>query len=271
MASTVQAFYPVRSCIYRCRDRVGSEGILSREHVLPYGIGGTMVLPRASCEVCRTATGQLEERLLHGPWWPLRIHHGLPSRRPDEQPDTFFGTLETDAGIENVEVPADEYPGVLILQFPPPSIIQGMVSEGLPTATQMYFKYLSGNAITALTQRGILVPGTRNLNLPINLSADDLVRFLAKVALSYAVGQRGLDAFESIYVREIICGQTEGANTYVGGASSPLIGPLLPGTGLHALMDYVHNQDLCVYIQIFRATGDPPPIYEVVVGRLRGK
>ena len=85
-----------------------------------------------------------------------------------------------------------------------------------------------------------------------------------KVALSYAVGQRGLDAFESIYVREIICGQTDGANTYVGGASSPLIGPLLRGdVRLHALMDYVNDQELCVYVQIFRdfrTPGIPPPI-----------
>ena len=87
------------------------------------------------------------------------------------------------------------------------------------------------------------------------------------------MGQRGLDAFESIYVREIICGQTDGANTYVGGASSPLIGPFLRGdVGLHALMDYVNDQELCVYVQIFRdfrTPGIPPPVYEVVVGRLR--
>ena len=88
-------------------------------------------------------------------------------------------------------------------------------------------------------------------------------------------GSAGLDAFESIYVREIICGQTDGANTYVGGASSPLIGPFLRcDVGLHALMDYVNDQELCVYIQIFRdfrTPGIPPPIYEVVVGRLRSE
>ena len=269
MTFSGQQFDPANACIYRCSGCVGCEAGLTDEHVLPYGIGGNIVLPKSSCPNCATITGRVEQALLRGHWWPLRRVLGLRSRRSRQQPDSFTATRESSAGIEEVQIAAEDYPGWIHLEFDPPSILRGVVSTNPPAAQRMYFKFYSEASITQPTRELIWLPGSQNLSVPVNLEVDDVVRFLAKVALSYAVGRRGVDAFEDCYVRDIICGQTNGATTYIGGVSNRISGPLLPGTELHALMDIVHQQDLCVYIQLFRDTGDPPPIYQVVVGRLR--
>ena len=56
---------------------------LSDEHILPYALGGTIVLQQASCKRCATITGSLEQRLLRGHWWPYRKKLGLQTRNPD--------------------------------------------------------------------------------------------------------------------------------------------------------------------------------------------
>lgn len=277
MFTSIPDFKAVNRCIYCCSDCSGTIDDLDDEHVVPIGLGGDLVLPKASCKACGTITGRFEQNLLRGHYWPLRKYLGIRGRRPkDQEKQRFYGMRETGAETEKVDI-TEEYPGVVFLGFAPPSILQGSVSEGPPVATQVYFKHLSDAAYSQnTTAEGVLLPGQTKTTFPADLpdlEVDDVVRLLSKIALSYAVGRRGLDAFDEVYIREIICGQTDGANTYVGGASSPFIGPLLSGQavaqGLHALMDYVRNQDVCVYIQLFRAPGDPPPIYEVVVGRLR--
>jgi hypothetical protein len=78
----------IGSCIY-CAATDG----LSKEHVLPYGLGGDLVLHEASCSNCRDATSKIELQLLRGHWWPYRRFLGLQSRRPQEQDRDFPVTV----------------------------------------------------------------------------------------------------------------------------------------------------------------------------------
>lgn len=52
----------VGACIY-CG---ATEGRLTEEHIIPTGLGGTLVLPNASCDMCATLTSQFEMRVLRG-------------------------------------------------------------------------------------------------------------------------------------------------------------------------------------------------------------
>lgn len=50
-AAKARVFLPVGRCIY-CGGDGG--GTLMKEHIFPAGIGGGLVLPRASCTPCQT-------------------------------------------------------------------------------------------------------------------------------------------------------------------------------------------------------------------------
>jgi hypothetical protein len=255
----------VGKCIY-----CGYLDGLTREHVMPYGLGGDLVLIEASCPACSKETSKLEHRLLRGHWWPYRLHLGMPSRRANELvPDLPVKIKRKDGSFDDAQLPMNEQTVAMALFFDPPSILTGVISTHAPFARQVGMKLLAAwpSKVKINGAHYQLAPDEQ-LEVPTNYDAADLCRFLAKVAHGYAISRRGLTACKEYFLPSIILGQTIGATTYVGGNSSPFIGPRLPGTQTHALMDRINNGYLTVYIQMFRDSGDPPPIYEVVVGRI---
>ncbi len=76
-----KTFEPAGHCIY-----CGRTDGLSDEHIVAYGLGGTIVLPRTSCPQCRKITGRFEHMVLRGPMWDVRALRGFPSRRPGDYP-----------------------------------------------------------------------------------------------------------------------------------------------------------------------------------------
>jgi len=62
----IATFEAAGHCIY-CGTK---QGPLSDEHIVPFGLGGTLVLPKASCKACATETAKLEQviqRMMLGP------------------------------------------------------------------------------------------------------------------------------------------------------------------------------------------------------------
>src|SRR5438046_6371527 len=86
------------------------------------------------------------------------------------------------------------------------------------------------------------------IEFPIAFDVADLVRLLAKVAHGYAIYRRGLGACSQYFLPKYILGNGEGLLTYVGGSSSPLVGPRLPEPGMHALLERGLGEYLSVYV-----------------------
>jgi hypothetical protein len=253
-------------CIY-----CGSTNNLSDEHVLPYGLGGDLILRKASCSVCAKETCKLEQRLLRGHWWPYRQFLGLPSRRKGEQIPDLKVTVKKLNGIDTFAMlPMVKHSIAMIFEFDPPSILEGRKRIDTPCAPRMYMKYLS-DFPSSVSIDGVpyKLQADEKLEIPINFDASDLCRFLAKVAHGYAISRRGINSCSQFFLQPIILGEAQGALTFVGGSSSPFIGPRLSGSGLHVMLDRINDSFLTVYIQLFRDHGDPPPIYEVVVGKVK--
>lgn len=257
----------VGQCIY-CDSR---ELPLSKEHIIPYALGGIPFLEKASCARCQKETRTLEGRLLRGPWWPHRRRLDLPSRHPEEQPESFEVTVaKTPKGEYTVQIPASKYPGLVVLRFGPPAILLGQHVAGEPIASGAGFMFTADRAGPTAQELLNLPLGTTyyEVTASFKLEVADFVRFLAKVALAHAVAEYGLKGFVEFFIRDLVLGKTEGALTYVGQAASSVVPPVLPGPGLHALVARRHGDLVSVYVQLFREIGDPTPIYEVVVGRL---
>jgi HNH endonuclease len=252
-------------CIY-CGKREG----LSDEHVIPYGLGGDLVLYQASCQACADITSSLEMRLLRGHWWAYRRLLGLKSRRQKEQISHLpVSLIKADGEKVAAQLSVEQSCLVICLNFDPPSILAGDVRSDVPFAPRMYAKTVSAAPKEIVVDgKSIVLGPTEKVEIPTIFDAADLCRFLAKVAHGYAISRRGPEACSEYFLPKVILGDALGANTYVGGVSSPFIGPMLSGNGMHVMMDRVNGEYLSVYVQLFRDKGQPTPIYEVVVGRL---
>ena len=252
-------------CVY-----CGATDSLSDEHVVPYGLGGTLVLRKASCPRCALVTSKLEYDLLRGHWRAQRQFFGLPSRRSKEVvPDLDVVVVRANGDRVNASLPLKAQSIGMYFELSPPTILAGRVVDTEPAAGAAFIKTFGEPPreaiVNGLTER--LSPEDK-IEIPIDFTADHLCRFLAKLAHCYAISQRGLDACREFFLPAFILGKTAGIVTYVGGSSSTIVGNTLPGSALHALIDRVNGEFLTVYVQLFRTPGDPPPIYEIVVGRI---
>ena len=264
-------FDPAGECIY-----CGAQEELSREHVIPFALGGRVVLPDSSCARCAAETSAFEGRLLRSPnWWPLRRALDLATRHAKRQPDSFALSVKAAGQTFSVDVKVSSYPLIVaVFDFDPPVHLTGApVPAGGEThaIAQRVFAWnvralQFGGGFETLLNGRLVAPRT-DVTLRVDMSADDLARLLAKIALAWAAGRYGVRAFEAIYVRDIIVGAGLEPNRWIGSAS---VHPQFDGRALHVIRDAIVGRDLVVYIQLFRPPPgwEQPSVYQVVVGRL---
>src|SRR5262245_58390034 len=100
-------------CIGRCI-YCGATDDLRQEHIVPFGLSGPTVLKDASCGNCAKKTGRMEETVLRGPMWPVRVFRDLRSRRKHKDaPDTHPLSITRNGRDEIIELPLEEYPILL--------------------------------------------------------------------------------------------------------------------------------------------------------------
>lgn len=118
-----RVYQPAGICIYCGR----TEDILPLriEHIFTKGLGGNLELPKSSCDDCGAITGSIEQKLLRGPFWPIRARIGVHSgRRPEQQPDAFdveywrheeriFASVPVEQMTVNLIMPGMKAPGLL--------------------------------------------------------------------------------------------------------------------------------------------------------------
>ena len=80
-----QKYFNIGKCIY-CG---GAFDKLTDEHVIPFALGGTMVLHNASCEECRDITSRYERNPLNENWSEIRACLDYPSRKRKFENETF--------------------------------------------------------------------------------------------------------------------------------------------------------------------------------------
>lgn len=177
----------------------GSSERLSREHIVPYGLGGPGAIPRSSCQSCATITGRFEREVLRGPLWGLRAYLRLSTRRPTQMLRKLPLTVIRQGHEEKVLVPIQDHP--IILFFP---------RFAIPS-------YLTGVHVKGITIKG---GATYNFGKPIknvleDLDADDLsitdtskpvafARMIARIAWATAVAHGSRDRLHTGLVHAIL-------------------------------------------------------------------
>jgi len=129
---------PVGKCIY-----CGATKSLQKEHILPFGLSGSAILPQSTCNQCAKITGQFEQKVLRGPMWAVRVYRELNSRTRHQDAPKLFPLKVVKNGTEQViQVPIEEYP--ILLHFPifePPAYLnaggyeKGILLAGIATVS----------------------------------------------------------------------------------------------------------------------------------------
>ncbi|MCI0428908.1 MAG: hypothetical protein L0Z46_12925 [Nitrospiraceae bacterium] len=208
-------YKPVGYCIY-----CGSMSDLRREHIVPYGLSGTAVLPKATCAVCARITGQLERHVLRGPMRAVRVLRELKSRsRHQDAPKTHKLRIIRGGREEILELPLAEYP--IVLHFPiftPPANIfpegyeHGIRLEGIVTI-------LFGPRPEEVARR----LGAESVSMPSTDKPVEFARLIGKIAYAMAVADQRIDPKQwKPEVVSSIIGEREEIGRWVGTLRDPI-------------------------------------------------
>jgi hypothetical protein len=207
-------YSPVGHCIY-----CGDTSHLSCEHILPLGLSGTAELPEASCEGCRKITGQVEQIVLRGPMWPVRVYRGLKSRtKHKDAPRTYPLTIIRGGQEALVSLPPEEYP--ILLPFPvftPPAILD---PEGYSDGIRV--KKVTTISFGPRPEEVLKKHGAEQIRISRDVKPVAFARMLAKIAYAWAVAERQIDApnADSPVVSAIL-GKTDDIGRWVGTLDHP--------------------------------------------------
>jgi len=255
-----QRYDPVGRCIY-----CGTTDDLTNEHVIPYGLSDreVLVLPKSTCRQCAAVTGRVEQQVLRGPLWAVRVYRNLKSRtKHKDAPKTYPLTVVRNGREECVELPVHEFP--IVLWFP---VFEPPAHVG-PAAVQ--------GGITVLRVHAVLF-GPSPVQVAKKLCAEEIkishchqsvafARMIAKIAYPYAVGEGRIDVAQRRLpvVSGIMC-QTGDVGRWVGTVNDA---PDRREGVLHRLgiIEDRRHRRLIGLVQLF--SDSETPTYGVLLGSL---
>jgi hypothetical protein len=177
--SPTHTFPPINRCIY-CGTAIEA---LSDEHILAYALGGTLILPKASCAKCANVTKKIEQVCARRIFGAYRIKTGMPTRRPKERPSHLRLDVVTIQGeVSPIHIAATDHPAPLaLLVWGPPAVFQsGVPGAYIPAGVRIHFPDSEAmrHRLTATDAKGISI-NFRDTRF--------FARILAKIAYSFAV------------------------------------------------------------------------------------
>ena len=179
-----RVFKPANRCIY-CRD---GKPPFTREHVLPRGLGGGIIYPKASCEKCRKAIHDVETYCLRGPFLSHRLELGLVNDRADLG-DVVKMPIRVDGEREHKSFSLKDLPNYLVLpQFhDPPGFVTGRYDGS------GQFSFTLWGDQRSLDQHGGIDASTV---LTEGFDLNKFGRAIAKIAHGFVAGEYGIDNFD---------------------------------------------------------------------------
>ena len=250
---------PVGHCIY-----CGVKNNLSKEHILPFGLSGTAILPHSSCSNCAKVTGEQERRVLRGFMWDVRVYLGLKSRNKHENALSEYPLIIMRGGVqETVMLPLDEYP--ILLHFPifaPPAFLNpsgytnGIRIRGIETVS------FGPKPTEVLSNLGASSISQNKYQKPVSFA-----RVIAKIAYAYAAAEGTLDKIKgNPLVLPAILGNTDDIGRWVGTLTYPI--SVFDGQLHRILIHEDHQKGLLIGdVQLF--SNSHTPRYGVIIGILR--
>lgn len=200
---TARTYASVDICIY-----CGATEGLSDEHIIPLGLGGRLVLPRASCGKCAALTSAFEGTVLRTMFGPLRMFYDMPRRRKSKRPATLPLKVKQRAGDDwtHLEVEREQYPFLVLIPYlSTPTFPAGRRSDTGPGASRFWIRGASiGEGFKPHLQDLCDKLSVRAVMPTAEARVPEFCLMLAKIAHAYAVAECGRDAAEWILPAAIL-------------------------------------------------------------------
>lgn len=234
---------------------------LTKEHIIPDKLGGTLRFERAVCRRCAEHGNKtFEQPALAADFLVPRLLLEIKKRSTRKLPQVAEGDwVMGDIPEELLKyVSLDLYPKILIFRgMPPPGLLVGIDRGDGISAIQI-----------VVTNIAIHFPESKQNHSELTtIQAMTSTAFevsLAKAAYFYAVAHRGINTFDGDGIRALLKGERSDSSNFVG---SPLEKEPDRANDLHRLsLRTRHGSFLTVIVHLFASYGVRP--YEVVVGRL---
>lgn len=251
--------------IGRCIYCGTTQGRLTREHVIPYGLNGELVLEQASCDACARITSAFEETVLKRMLGPVRAALGFRTRRKKKRPTVLPVQIDRGWGWQTEDVALLDYPAVIALPgFPMPAVLTGrpLAPDAEVLIDQMHSATFP-HQLARLAQGRVLAPEIR-VRGSMQYDPTDFARMLAKIGYGVAVAEHGVDAFAEVFVAPLILGRQKDAARWVGTWDGI---PRNRAPLLHSVVTVLHGDRVHAHVRLFAGFGGPE--YLVVVGRLK--
>ncbi len=255
--------YPsVNRCIY-----CGSTENLSDEHIIPFGMGGQMVIPKASCKACSGLSSAFEGTCLRTMFGPLRMLYDLPSYRKKSRPKKLPLKVRIDSKDDwtKIDVEQTDYPFLVLFPiFQLPDLLSGKVTvDGRDaktnklwirgaSASQGFFSHMD----TLIAKLGVhaVMPEAK-------AHVEEFCLMLAKIGHAYASAEIGCEKFEPLLTSALLRRDLSNRADFIGGLGRDEA----PSSALHELSVHDHNNLVVVRIRLLAKLGTPT--YYVVAGR----
>jgi len=269
---------PVGRCVY-CGT---TSPPLREEHIIPEGMGGTLILPEASCDgpaSCAEKTSLFERTLQRQMYPAARAYWQLYGKRRKWTRPTSFQVRYGTETSPNVDVSIDNYPlSIFMPILQPPGMIAGRPLEpDLPKLTADDFWSYTFEEGKKRASDLLAASGASKIAIVQEFVFTDFLKFLAKVAHCYAVSYFGPSLIDASMLRKLILAPkgalTHGALQLIGCAYDGPGGQLVTSTpnngeaytlGLRFVdFDNLTRRALVAEIHLFAHTN--APVYQVVV------
>lgn len=243
---------PVGQCIY-----CNAKGVrLTDEHIVPEGMGGTLILQEASCDPCAKITSLFERKVMQGFMDHGRQALGVKGKKKHKKKRIFTLTqtlLGDGNATREVELPFDS--AWKVMSFPLFTVPRALDPEKELTADEgvevfgvdtIHFgtEHLERKHHGAA--RGVLVHD--------RIDVISFTRLLAKIAHSYHVSVHGMFPLQESPLIPIILGHRMDAKNWVGGIEEhqlPSDSPSLHLLAENSLSGDDESQAVAVRMKLF--------------------
>lgn len=215
---------------------------LSDEHIIPYGLGGTLLFEKSSCQECARITSKLERDVMRGFLYYPRVVGNLPSRKKKDRPkQIMLDCIDLDESVTQRNFAIDDAVSILLL----PIFVQPGCMEGVNyPANSVSVKGIDWKLIGQNHQKFLQDNDLSGIKISTRLDIKSFLRLLAKIAYGFYVAQNGLFPKDESPLLPIILGtnpkHTFSACDYIGSDNTPNVKP--ESNALHLIYD-TENKD----------------------------